>query len=74
MIKSLQQDFIPVTGDTHEIQNGKSPARNWFMTMAQTVNPRILSGQTAQGHYVAGADGVGYGFNNNRDVERLLQL
>lgn len=74
MIKSLQQDFIPVTGDTHEIQNGKSPARNWFMTMALSVNPQIASGQTAQGHYVAGADGVGYGFNNNRDVERLLQL
>ncbi|WP_395092589.1 hypothetical protein [Armatimonas sp.] len=74
VIKSLQQDFIPVTGDTHEIQNGKSPARNWFMQMAQSVNPRILSGQTAQGHYVAGADGAGSGFNNNRDVERLLQL
>jgi hypothetical protein len=41
------------------------------MKMAATVNDRVRDGTTAQGFYVVGADGSGYGFNNNRDPQRV---
>lgn len=41
------------------------------MKMAATVNERVTKGVTAQGFYVAAAGGKGYGFNNNRTVERV---
>ncbi|MCB8933430.1 MAG: hypothetical protein M9921_00640 [Fimbriimonadaceae bacterium] len=74
MIQKLTTEFIPFAGDTHELQNGRSAARNWFVAMARTVNPRISDGQTAQGFYTASPDGKGLGFNNNRSVERVLGL
>ncbi|MEZ0325799.1 MAG: hypothetical protein ACAH95_07820 [Fimbriimonas sp.] len=72
IIDVLTKDFIPAVGNTHELQNQKSPAGNWFMTSARTVNPRVLDNITAQGFYVVAADGRAYGFNNNRDPERVL--
>jgi hypothetical protein len=41
------------------------------MKMAATVNERVTKGITSQGFYVAAPDGKGYGFNNNRSVERV---
>lgn len=70
----LQREFVPFAGDTHELQNGRSPARDWFVAMARSVNPRIEGGQTAQGFYTANPDGTGLGFNNNRSVDRVLSL
>jgi hypothetical protein len=67
----LQTEFIPVVGNTHELQNGRSPAREWFMKMATSVNAKVLQGQTSQGFYVAAPDGTAYGFNNNRTVDRV---
>lgn len=64
--------MIPAVGNTHELQNQKFQAGKWFMEMAQKANPRDLKSVTAQGFYVAGADGKGYAFNNNRDPQRVL--
>lgn len=44
------------------------------MSMAVKVKPDVTKGITAQGFYVAGADGKAYGFNNNRTVDRVLGL
>lgn len=74
IIARLKSEFIPVVGNTHEIQNGRSRARDWFMGMAALVNPRVKDNVTAQGFYVAGPDGTPYGFNNNRSVERVSRL
>lgn len=63
---------MPVVGNTHELQNGRNPQREWFMKAAAKANPRIEGGHTAQGFYVMAADGTAYGFNNNRSVERVL--
>jgi len=61
-------------GNTHEIQNGRNPVRDWFIPVATKVKPDIAKGQTSQGKYVVAADGTAYGFNNNRSVERVLAL
>jgi hypothetical protein len=61
-------------GNTHEIQNGRNPVRNWFIPVATKVKPDIAKGSTAQGKYVVAADGTAYGFNNNRSVERVHQM
>ncbi len=63
-----------MVGNTHEIQNGRNPVRDWFIPVATKVKPDIANGNTSQGKYVVAADGTAYGFNNNRSVERVLQL
>lgn len=74
VIRRLSKDFVPVLLDTHEVQNGRTPTRDWFMKVAVQVKPDITKGITAQGRYVIAADGTAYGFNNNRDVDRILRL
>jgi hypothetical protein len=71
MIQRLEA-FIPLVGNTHVLQNGRNAQRDWFLKAAAKANPRIESGQTAQGFYVMGADGEAFGFNNNRSLERVL--
>ncbi len=44
------------------------------MAASETVKPDVKSGSTAQGFYVMTASGRALGFNNNRSVERVLQL
>jgi hypothetical protein len=73
VIKTLQTQFITAVGNTHELQNQHFDSSKWFMGMVAGVNPRGVSG-TAQGFYVAAADGKGYGFNNNRDPQRVLDF
>ncbi|MBC8063282.1 MAG: hypothetical protein H7Y17_00505 [Chlorobia bacterium] len=63
-----------MVGNTHEIQNGRNPVRDWFIPVATKVKPDIAKGSTAQGKYVIAADGTAYGFNNNRSIERVHQL
>lgn len=63
-----------MVGNTHEIQNGRNPVRDWFLPVATKVKPDIAKGSTAQGKYVVAADGTAYGFNNNRSIERVNQL
>lgn len=65
---------MPVVGNTHELQNGRSAARDWWMDLAKRAKPDSAQGKTSQGFYVFGADGTDFGFNNNRSVERVLQL
>src|ERR1043165_4868744 len=66
--------MIPAVGNTHELQNQKFEASKWFMDMAARINPRDLKTTTSQGFYVAGADGKGYAFNNNRTPDRVLDF
>ncbi|HSI72312.1 MAG TPA: hypothetical protein VK934_03985 [Fimbriimonas sp.] len=42
------------------------------MSTAQKTNPRDLKQITSQGFYVAAPDGTAFGFNNNRDIDRVL--
>lgn len=63
-----------MVGNTHELQNGRTEARDWWMAVANRAKPDTKEGSTAQGFYVLGADGSDYGFNNNRSVERVLGL
>jgi hypothetical protein len=74
IIKRLRTEFVPVVGNTHEIQNGRNPVKDWFLPVATKVKPDIAKGSTSQGKYIVAADGTAYGFNNNRSVERVLQL
>lgn len=74
IIDLLKTRFVPAVGNTHELQNQKSRASEWFLATASRVNPRIAQRVTAQGFYVAAADGSAYGFNNNRDPERVLDF
>src|SRR3954469_1216947 len=74
VIDELKKNFVTAAGNTHELQNGRSPARDWFMATAGSVNARIKNNITAQGFYVVAADGKAYGFNNNRDPERVLNF
>lgn len=67
------RDFIPMVGNTHDLQNHRSPIGTWFKQTASKVNTRNLDEQTSQGFYVVAADGSAYVFNNNRSVERVLQ-
>jgi hypothetical protein len=66
------RDFVPVTGNTHDLQNRRSELGTWFMETVARVNSRVEQGHTTQGFYVVAADGTAYGFNNNRSVERVL--
>jgi hypothetical protein len=69
---SALRDFVPVTGNTHDLQNRRSELGAWFMKTVSSVNARVEQGHTTQGFYVVAADGTAYGFNNNRSVERVL--
>lgn len=71
MISALR-DFIPVTGNTHDLQNRRSELGAWFMKTAASVNSRVDDGMTSQGFYVVAADGTAYGFNNNRSIDRVV--
>ncbi len=71
MIASLR-DFIPVVGNTHDLQNRQSELGKWYMSTVAKVNARVDAGNTSQGFYVVAADGTAYGFNNNRSIERVL--
>lgn len=74
IIEKLKTEFVPVVGNTHELQTGRSAQRDWFMKLAPKVKPDVLNGTTAQGFYTFSAEGAPYGFNNNRSVERVLGL
>lgn len=72
VIKKLNSEFIPVVGNTHELQNGHSKTRDWFIKSVSPVNSRVDRSETAQGFYVMAADGKAYGFSNNRGADVLL--
>ncbi len=71
MIEQLRQ-FIPYAGNTHSLQWRKSAESNWFMDTVRKVNLRGERNETTQGFYVVDAAGGAYGWNNNRDVDRVL--
>jgi len=64
IIERLSNEFIPYTGDTAELQFEFGYARyevaDWFRKMAADSGWK-KEGNTAQGLYVAGADGTCYG-------------
>lgn len=65
---------MPFAGNTHELQNGKSAARDWFIRAAAKLKPDVLGGTTAQGFYILSSDGEALAYNNNRNVERVLGI
>lgn len=71
MIEQLRQ-FVPYAGNTHGLQWRKSDESNWFMNTVRKVNLRGERNETTQGFYVVDAGGGAYGWNNNRDVDRVL--
>lgn len=73
-IERLKQEFIPYAGNCADLQWRRTPAARWFMGMAGQVNPRVQSGETTQGFYIAGADGTAYGFSNRRSLDRIHAL
>jgi len=42
--------------------------------MAVSVNPRVPRGETAQGFYIAGADGTGYGWTQSGNAKTTLEF
>ena len=44
------------------------------MLFRSSVNPRVPRGETAQGFYIAGADGTGYGWTQSGDPKRTLEF
>ena len=47
VIASLK-DFVPVTGNTHDLQNRRSELGTWFMQTVAKVNSRVENGQTSR--------------------------
>ncbi|MEQ1933702.1 MAG: hypothetical protein ABL962_07475, partial [Fimbriimonadaceae bacterium] len=74
VLTRLQRDFVPVVLDTHEVQNGRTKTKEWFMSAITLIKPDVAKGITSQGRYVVTADGKALGYNNNRDVERVLTM
>lgn len=64
---------MPYAGECQEVYRRTSPLKEWFVPMASRVNPRLARGETAQGYYIAGADGKAYGwYHRRRDPEQVL--
>ena len=64
------------SGDTIELQSdygGEYPAVGWFMHMANQTNWRS-QGDTAQGMYVAAADGTAYCWKNTPGISTTLRF
>ena len=55
-------------------QRRQQDAEGRFYQKIANQGPRKVDEGTTQGRYLATADGVLLGFNNNRDTERLLEL
>ena len=83
VIRRLQTRFIPVAGNTHELQIRPSPGQQWFVRMAFApevpgsgeLRRQYRRDHTVQGFFVAGADGTNYGWRNERSpriVARFL--
>jgi hypothetical protein len=76
LIHRLKTEFIPVSGNTHDLQWRKSPAQRFFMTISDgTIDPGLKKvrdcSQDPQGFYIAGADGTSYGWNNDHDPDNV---
>src|SRR5438067_8740221 len=74
IIHRLQTEFIPVAGNTAELQRRRSAAARWFTLMANQNDWRSQPGDTMQGFYVASPDGTSYGWLNDRNIDRLNAL
>ncbi|MGI8922950.1 MAG: hypothetical protein ACR2HJ_02745 [Fimbriimonadales bacterium] len=73
MIEQLAQ-FVPYAGNTHNLQWRKSPESKWYMDTIRAVNARGERNETTQGFYIIDAAGGAYGWNNNRDLQRVLDF
>ena len=72
----MQTEFVPVTGDTHELQFKRSPAQKWFLGLYHRTSAPLLNAQKSfsndsQGMYVVGADGTSYGYTNDHDPSNI---
>ena len=69
----LNEDFIPVAIDQW-YQRSQGDAEGEFFQKIASQGPRKDMSQTTQGSYVASADGVLLGYNNNFGAQRLRNL
>ncbi len=68
VIRRLQTEFIPVSGNSAEWQDGNSPTQRWFMSVAkQTDYLKAQPGGRTQGLYTLSADGTAFGWLNTHD-------
>ncbi len=72
----MQTEFIPFTGDTHELQFKKSPAQQWFLGIYHRTSAPLLNAQKSfsndsQGMYIVGPDGTSYGYTNDHDPSNI---
>lgn len=68
------RQFIPFAGNTHHLQWRRTEESNWFMDTVRKVNSRGDQNETTQGFYAVDAAGDAYGYNNNRNVEAVLDF
>lgn len=83
IVRKLQTEFVPVTGDCKELQWGNSSEGMWFMDVVrrtkdtelrEQLKPQGDDGNTAQGLYICGPDGKSYGWFNSHYVEGVREF
>jgi hypothetical protein len=73
IVRLLKTEFVPVAID-QAYQRRQQDAEGRFYQKIVNQGPRKAGEGTTQGRYLATADGVLLGYNNNRDTARLLEL
>ena len=76
----MKNEFIPVTGNTQELQFRPSPSQKWFTAAMNrnenaTHKKQMASSMDPQGMYVLGPDGKNYGFTNDHypeDIQKFI--
>jgi len=73
IVRLLKTEFVPVAID-QAYQRRQQDAEGRFYQKIANQGPRKVADGTTQGRYIATADGILLGFNNNRDTARLLEM
>lgn len=73
IVRLLKTEFIPVAIDQAYQRRQQDPEGRFYQKIANQ-GPRKVADGTTQGRYLANADGVLLGFNNNRDTARLFEM
>jgi hypothetical protein len=72
----LNENYIPFAGNTAEYQpefGGQGADAAWFSKMARQTDYKV-QGETAQGMYVAGADGTAYAWKNTPGISATIRF
>jgi hypothetical protein len=74
IIKLINENFIPVTGNDWFQRRRKDAVGEFFLKVANQGPRKGEDGSTRQGHYTFTADGKLLVYNNNRSVDRHLGM